>query len=254
MTPSAKCSVSPEDQVDSLQQCGMQIPDRESALHFIGNIGIGLLREYLPPFEDEGRFRAGARFDEVMNLYNFDRKLRLLIMDAAGVVEVSARAQMLFCGALSDWKDVRKKMTMGNLSRHYRDTPRILRRQIANHYGISDVILASFLHHLTTVRNLCAHHRRLWNHHFDIWMRLPRPPRFPAAMPRPQPFFHFNVDAREKIYKTLVILVYLTELISPSIGWRQRLQSLLTTHGDIRQSAMGFPPDWRNSPFWREGE
>lgn len=252
MTPPAQYSATPEDQIDSLRQCGMHIPDREGALHFVRNIGIGLLHEYLPPFEDGKGFRAGVRFDEVMNLYDFDRKLRLLVMDAAGVVEVSVRAQMLFCGELNNWEDVRKQLTMGKLSRHYRDSPRIMRRKIADYYEMNDVILASFLHHLTTVRNLCAHHRRLWNHYFDIAPRLPRLPRFPMAKPQPQPFFHFNFDAPRKIYNTLVILVYLTALISPSIGWRRRLRSLLAAHGDIRQSAMGFPPDWQQSPFWRE--
>lgn len=252
--PPAQYSANPEDQIDSLQQCGMHIPDRESALHFVRNIGIGLLHEYLLPFEDGGGFRAGARFDEVMNLYNFDRKLRLLVMDAAGVVEVSVRAQMLFCGALDSWKEA-QKMTMGNLSRHYWNIQnRDWSRRIADAYAMNDGVLASFLHHLAGVRNICAHHQRLWNHYFRIRPRLPRLPRFPMAKPQPQPFFHFNLDAPRKIYNTLVILVYLTELISPSIGWRRQLRSLLTTHGDIRQSAMGFPPDWQQSPFWREGE
>lgn len=253
MTPPDKSPpVSPENHIDSLHRRGMQIPDPEGALHFVRNIGTGLLGEYLPPLEDDGRFCAGASFDDITNLYHFDRKLRLLVMDGAGVVEVSVRARMFSCGALTNWEEARKQLTMGKLSRHYRDTPRALRRQIANCYEMSDAVLASFLHHLTTVRNLCAHHRRLWNHHFDIWPRLPRPPRFPAAKPKPQPFFHFNFDAREKLYNTLVILVYLTELISPSIGWRRRLRGLLTAHDEIRQNKMGFPPDWHSAPFWRE--
>lgn len=56
----------------------MQIPDREAAAHFIRNIGIGFLREYLPPLDKNGCFRADAGFDDIMNLYHFDRNLRLL--------------------------------------------------------------------------------------------------------------------------------------------------------------------------------
>lgn len=47
---------------------------------------------------------------------------------------------------------------------------------IANAYKIDEKILISFLHHLSLVRNHCAHHGRLWNRKFSLKMRLPYKP------------------------------------------------------------------------------
>lgn len=37
------------------------------------------------------------------------------------------------------------------------------RRQIAKYFGVADTIMVSWLHTITYVRNICAHHSRLWN-------------------------------------------------------------------------------------------
>src|SRR5213078_3167714 len=66
----------------------------------------------------------------------------------------------------------------------------------------------SLLHHLTYVRNLCAHHLRLWNRGFTI---TPAPPiSFPshvvASVERASP-------ASRRIYNTLVLVAYMCGVI-----------------------------------------
>ena len=87
------------EQLDRLAQQGMAIPDREQAAHCLRHIGYHRLRGYWHPFAIRGAgagdyvFREGTTFPEVIALYDFDRRLRALLADALGVIEVSVRAQ-----------------------------------------------------------------------------------------------------------------------------------------------------------------
>ncbi len=54
---------------------------------------------YWLPFEADHAshiFQPGTRFSDVLNLYVFDRELRLLVLDAIERVEVSARSQWAY--------------------------------------------------------------------------------------------------------------------------------------------------------------
>ena len=83
-----------EEQVDLLIQRGMTIPDRAEALHYLKHLNYYRLRAYWLPFEKNHAnhaFKPGTSFSEVLNLYVFDRELRLLVMDAIERIEVSIR-------------------------------------------------------------------------------------------------------------------------------------------------------------------
>ncbi|MBU0676182.1 MAG: Abi family protein [Proteobacteria bacterium] len=135
-------------------------------------------------------------------------------------------------------------MTLGQLSKwyanlcHSRD-----RNAIARTYGFDEVNLTSFLHHLSIVRNLCAHHARLWNREFTFAWKLPRVK--PAGLVE-----NFNVTDGKKIYNTLVMLAYLLDRINPH-SWKKRLGALLAKHPEVREGNVGFPDDWRDRPIWR---
>ena len=235
-------------QVDSLIRLGMKIPDRESALKFVRHTGADVLREYLPPFQKRGgeEFLAGAAFADVAGLFAFDCELRMLVMGAAERIEVSARAQMALHGALPAPQPEERAVnaTMGKLSRHYREIPApALRQKIADAYGMDEIVLVQFLHHLTFVRNLCAHNARLWNRRPKIRLVLP--------VKKPALWRFFNHNEPGKIYNTLVLLVYMTDIIPPQLNWRARLSALLDGRGETTETAMGFPPGWRELEFWR---
>ena len=77
----------------------MVVEDQARAEHYLQFISYYRLRAYWLAFEvaaDEGddhAFREGARFEDVLTLYVFDRQLRLLMLDAIERVEVAIRAQ-----------------------------------------------------------------------------------------------------------------------------------------------------------------
>ena len=237
----------PDEQVETLMRLGMNIPDREGALRFLRHIRAGVVREYLPPRDEaSGLFHPGADFGGVVHLFGFDRELRLLAVDAAGRVEVSVRAQMVARGILpdEDAADKKKRITMGKLARHYNDIASpALRQEIADVYEMDEKILSSFLIHLTVVRNDSAHHKCLWNSRFKVC------PVLPAKKPALKPFF--NLNARDKIYNTLVILAHLTDVIPPPQDWARQLLALLESCDEECETAMGFPAGWRAAEFWR---
>ncbi len=85
-----------EQQVDLLRQRGMLIADAESARHYLQHLNYYRLGAYWLPFEANHathKFKPGVRFEDVINLYIFDRELRLLVMDAIERLEVSVRCQ-----------------------------------------------------------------------------------------------------------------------------------------------------------------
>jgi len=88
-----KPPLSIEQQIELLKSRGLEIPDHEQAAHYLYHLNYYRLSGYMLPFQEgtEHHFQAGTTFEHVLNLYLFDRKLRLLLMDAIERIEVSVR-------------------------------------------------------------------------------------------------------------------------------------------------------------------
>ena len=87
-----KQAQTPEEHIDLLQSRGLVIPSKEKATKYLNSIGYYRLSAYfLPYFSEKDKFIVGINFDDILNLYIFDRKLRLLTMDAMERIEVAVR-------------------------------------------------------------------------------------------------------------------------------------------------------------------
>ena len=134
-------------------------------------------------------------------------------------------------------------MSLGQLSKWYGNLKRRQDRQaIAKPYGLDERLLVSIAHHLTYVRNICAHHGRLWNKQFTVTMIIPNSPgALISAVNR-------TVDRR--LYNTLATLNYLMGVVAPASHWRKHLVQLIISHPLVDTKAMGFPENWRTMPAW----
>ncbi len=295
--PFTKPATTYAEQVALLQKRGMVIEDPAQVEFYLQHLNYYRLGAYWLPFEaDHGShsFQPGTHFGDVLNLYIFDRELRLLVLDAIERIEVSVRGQWAYQmahqhgphahldGTLAHkrwhWESNLEKLTkeversdetfiqhltqtysealppvwavcevmsLGVLSRWYGNLkPMPTRREIANVYRIDQRVMESWMHHLTYIRNTCAHHSRLWNRDFTITPELPKS--------KPAHLVGEFISGSRKLYNTLVILLHFMDIIAPRHHWRQRLINLITDHA-APVSAMGFPKEWQQQAIWKDG-
>jgi len=122
-----------------------------------------------------------------------------------------------------------------------------IRRSIARAYGIEDRILKSWLGSINTVRNICAHHGRLWNRELGFKPFIPKARKYPN--------WHVPVVIpNNRVFTILTIMRYLLRYVAPTTHWSDRLIALLKRYPSISLRSMGFPPDWEKSPLWSDNE
>lgn len=133
-------------------------------------------------------------------------------------------------------------MDFGMVVTLYKGSPVYVRKQIADDLGVVTKVLDSWLVTVNTVRNICAHHGRLWNR------TIGNPPMIPKAQEWHNPFEVRN----DKIFGTLTVLSYLLERVAPETSWRQRLLGMTLGLSARDQERMGFVDGWRECPLWKQ--
>jgi abortive infection bacteriophage resistance protein len=287
------------DQLVLLQSRGLLIPNPTKASKYLSPISYYRLSAYSLSFQDVNsgshQFLPDVTFDDILNLYLFDRELRLLIFDAIERTEVSFRTQLvnqfsityhahwfedaaLFSISknhaddlqildkelkrskedfVNHYKDKYSKpdrppswislevASMGLLSRFYRNLKMCkAKKDIAAIYGLpTPYILESWMQSMSYVRNICAHHGRLWNR------TLVTKPTLPQNTARP-----WLTDLElppAKLYAFLCCLLYLRKAVNPKTAFAQRIVRLLEKYPNINTKRMGFPPQWKEEMIWQ---
>jgi abortive infection bacteriophage resistance protein len=136
-------------------------------------------------------------------------------------------------------------MTFGNMLTIFRHVDKTIKRDIAAEYGVADKVLESWLLTLNFVRNICAHHSRLWNRGLGN-----KQPAIPRAHKHPD--WHRPVPiTSDRMFGVLTVLYYLLKRVAPQSAWKQRFKKLLSDYPDIPLRFMGFPSNWEDSPLWQ---
>ena len=138
-------------------------------------------------------------------------------------------------------------MSFGLLSHMLSGMFRDDQKAVAHSYGLQPSDLTSWIHHLVYVRNLCAHHSRLWDR---IWSIKPQLPRWVAWQPPQTP-------GNNRLFATLLILDFLMgrcpAIAAFAADWRSRTKALLTQPPTVANAAdlMGLPANWNTHPLWK---
>lgn len=297
--PFAKPALTFAQQIAKLQGEGMVIANTILAQHCFQHISYYRLSAYWLFFEHPKgqagpRFQPGTTHEDVVALYEFDRALRLLVLDAVERIEVAVRGSWAYqlalkngphgylrTGLYSDMGKLNAKkreltaqvnrskdtfiihyktkysgpkhppvwmaselMSFGLLSSLYGllKDPKD-RNAIAAPFGLDEVIFGPAVQNISTVRNICAHHGRLWNQRLKATLKLPKkhPPILANAL---------NRIANDKLYNTLAFVKYLIDGCDPNNTWGQRLIAHMATLAPGRGTDIGFPPDWRDYKLW----
>jgi len=282
----------------------MTFADEDRANRVLSHVNYYRLRAYWLPFEKTWQmqaaqsnhsFQEGTEFDEIYSLYVFDRRLRVLLLEAIERVEIALRthwAQVLAekygshaylkeeifykksvytnCISSLDEELQRSKetfvkhyqskytqpsrppiwaiaelLTLGGLSKWIENiNARQDRQAIAARFQLDEVVVRAFAHHLTHIRNICAHHGRVWNRKFTLIMTIPKQPKNLHEQ-----FNRGQIEER-KIYNTLVMLSWCIRAINPQTTWPNRVSDLLNTRSTLELKAMGTLDGWQEkAPF-----
>jgi abortive infection bacteriophage resistance protein len=282
-------------QIDLLESRGLEISDKAKAANYLSNISYYRLSAYMLPLKVAGteRFVAGVTFEDVVELYLFDREYRLLMFDIIEKLEIAFRTQMSYHHSLVSgpywfedrsnfrsadyWRqhlesidlevgrakevfkdhyfskyDEHERMpvwmttevlSLGLLSKIYRNISLSTeKKKIALHFGISHPpVLESWIQSMTYIRNVCAHHSRLWNRILTVR---------PNYLERPVNTWISDRPANNKSYYLTCCFLYMLRSINPNTRFVENFKKLLDRHKDINLAAMGFPQDWESQAFW----
>jgi len=126
-------------------------------------------------------------------------------------------------------------------------------QRISMSYGIDDQrILETWMATFNFVRNICAHHRRMWNRGIT---KQPSPIKLgdselmdhlwdtTGETPRPM---------NNKAYFVLCMLQYLMKHISPNSTWHFKVRELIenTEKPEFYENSMGFTKGWKKEKLW----
>ena len=138
--------------------------------------------------------------------------------------------------------------TFGTLSMMYKNLKSQLpqRAMIANEFGLySARDLSSWLEAISVLRNIVAHHARLWNRNLAKqivnvnacrygWLNTP-----------------LSEVQKKKPYGVISAMLYLCHAVCPDNQIKERVLLLLENSKDIPYSKLGFVGGWRNEPIWK---
>ncbi len=304
---------------------GLGVTDDAAALSCLRRIGYYRLSAYWYPLRQirsekcdktgktfvyrRGEFQPDSSFEQVLSLYVFDKRLRLLVLDAIERIEVALRVDISYLlGAKDPFAHTNPELLHGNFAKKVNPKTGRTRHQawldryqavvdrsqedfvkhyhkkyghpfpiwvavelwefgmlstfyqgmrvgdatdIAIKYGLPDwKILQSWLRSLNFVRNVAAHHSRLWNKNLVDQPKLPslgQVDGFDVLVDRP--------TVVSRIFVVLCILLHFMRIIGPNSTWSNRLRRHLEDFPAMRYvslSDMGFPDDWREQPLWRD--
>ncbi|MGA0568374.1 Abi family protein [Rathayibacter sp. KR2-224] len=321
----AKPWQSVEDQINRLADRGVQIGDRERAAALLREVGYYRLTGYLYPFrqsetylDDEDRtrvrvlneYQAGTHIEDAARLLDFDRQLRMLVLEAVERIEIALRMQLgytlgryspfahedpaLFVSSFTTrvapddttqastqelWlarvkerqnssdeafvAHFREKyegrmpiwalteiLELGHIARLYAGLRNDVATEIATSFSVpTKRLMASWIATVNYVRNIAAHHARLFNRKLVTAPRRPRPTAVPLLA-------HLSQEEAPKqfgVYSALAVMAYLLESIHPG-DWAQRVKTLLKSFPStewIDIGSMGLAADWLNQPLWK---
>jgi len=319
-----------DEQLNRLIERGIRVSDRDKAIDYLKRLGYYRLSGYWFDFRERSeiccpvpkiktkkgkaktdrialdRFKTGTCFKDVIELYVFDKKLRLLVMDAIERIEIALRVDIahllgqysrfayldasLFHEGFAVHLDSKKGVTkhhdwlskhaqlinrsreafivhnkqkyglplpiwvaceiwdFGTLSTLYAGMKEKDQDKISQKYGIENGhIFATWLRALNNLRNICAHHSRLWNRNIADQPKLPSKAEFTLV-----DGFKDEPHRLARPFLLICICQHLVKVINPNSTWGERMLALLNEsfpdlkHVGLSLKGMGVIDNWQD--------
>lgn len=135
-------------------------------------------------------------------------------------------------------------LTLGQLSQLYKSLRNDgTKKDIAKDFGITELVLESWLHNINYIRNICAHHIRLWNRDIRISPKNPKRVEF-QFLNNTHGFRH------DKIYFSISIMIYLLKRIALGDSEINSIIKYIDSCSFQERKSMGFPDNYKTEPLW----
>jgi len=298
------------DQIALLKQRGMLFRNEVLANHFLGNISYYRLKGYWWDMQDDSSLhtlKPNTYFEDIIDLYNFDRHLRLILFDAIERIEIALRTKMIYHLAMTygglwyldselfenttitlpdgtiktihqktldelrkefsrsqetfikdhrtrypnqnadAWK-ILEVASMGTLSKLYKNLKHQLpeKAAIAKEMGLNmHNELSSWLEAITYVRNIIAHHSRMWSRN------MVKKPTDRLNNPSAKWFINPLIEVqKKKPFLIISSMIYLCNQITPNHQIKRKILDLFKANPNIPIYKLGFLNNWQNEPLW----
>ncbi|MDR1120777.1 MAG: Abi family protein [Dysgonamonadaceae bacterium] len=298
------------DQIALLKQRGMIFRDETQACDRLQNISYYRLKGYWWDMKSDKTlhlFHPGACFEDVLDRYDFDRKLRQILFGGIEQIEIAvrtgliyhlslaygglwyldpelfnrvtvningtdktvhlwvlnelqkefARSQEIFIkdhqrrcpGQPADAWKMLEVASMGTLSKLYKNLNTNLpeRSIIANKMGInSPHVFSGWLESIAYIRNIIAHHSRLWSR--TMVKRPGMQLNNPQGAWFSQPLRQGQID---KPFSTISCMVYLCSFLNRPQDMKREIIDLVNAYPRVPVYRYGFFNGWQTEPLWK---
>ena len=305
-----KPAYSVSDQIALLKKRGMIFKDETKDCECLKKISYYRLKGYWWDVQSDTvlhLFQPNIYFEDIIERYDFDRQLRIILFDAVEQIEIALRTKMIYhlsiaynglwylnptlfdttiisingksktahLFALDElkkefdrsqeifikdqqhrypgqdvdaWK-ILEVASMGTLSKLYKSLKNQLPEKalISNEMGLnSPPDFGGWLEAISYIRNIIAHHSRLWSR------TMVKRPRMQLNNPAGQWFAHPLKPAQlNKPFSIISCMVYLCGYLSHSEDIKQQIIKLINDYPLIPIYKYGFFNNWRNEPLWK---
>jgi abortive infection bacteriophage resistance protein len=130
------------------------------------------------------------------------------------------------------------------------------REKISSNYKIDEIVFISFVKNFLRLRNICAHHSRLWNIKLNTCSI-----RYPKSKIKNHSDItnSINFNNNENIYNSIVFLLHIQNVIKKENEWKNKfinfiessLNAGIISHRQL-EKFMGFPVNWKTLSIWRK--
>lgn len=296
-----KSSTTLDEQIELLNIRGLVIEDVHYAKDVLSHISYYRLGEYWYVMQSDKEnhiFKPDSKFSDAVNLYEFDRELRVLIFDVVERIEISLRTKLIYhlshefdpwwflkeelfidkrewiktltsieeevtrtkeknikshfkkygdTNFPPSWKTL-EQTSFGGLSKLYGNLTNKAKSKddIAKLFGaVNHTYLPSWLKSIATIRNLCAHHARLWNKNLSCAPKLlSKPPnKWIKDVPKEHEFKH--------LYVYLCLMKYMLDTIQQKTEFTNSLRALFEKYPNVDPNALGMKENWFQEELWR---
>ena len=206
--------------------------------------------KYIPPKHQRPSTRASTKF--VFDHAEWLEKLR----DSAG--RSKERFIKHFRDTYLEFPDLpiwvaTEVMSFGWLSQMVEGMRDQDRGKISARYGIDPHILANWTHHLSVIRNACAHHARVWDKTLSVLPSLPRLDQPYGKYWRPP-----HLLQNDRISAAILVVYQMLkkcQLDSDfAFDWKTRVSNLLKNlpNSPRASNRLGLSQEWDSNPLWSE--